>query len=345
LATQRPRESSAVLAEVVRGTLVESCHHGMIAVVNAEGELIASAGDPDRIAYMRSACKSAQAAASLATGTADAFGFTEAEIAVTCASHHGQKRHTDAVQSILAKIGLDESALLCGVSGPGDAGTLRELKAAGLKPTALHNNCSGKHAGMLAGCRQLGLDVADYIEPDHPWQQRMVWAMATFSDVSEADLGKGRDGCGAVTFAMPLRNGAILFSRLAGADGLPEDLRDAATRARMAVGAHPEMVSAPGTFNTELLRAYAPELVAKGGAEGYFGMGLAEDAIGIAIKIDDGNARAMPPVCLALLRKLGRLSAEQEEALAEFLEPPVHNARKEVVGSIRAVVEEAMEEG
>jgi L-asparaginase II len=320
---------------VTRGPLVESCHHGSIAIVNAMGELIGSVGDPDRVVYLRSAAKPAQATAGLATGTAGAFGFTEAEIAVTCASHRGQKRHTDAVRSILEKIGLDEGALLCGVHAPADGPTARELTAAGEEPTVLHNNCSGKHAGMLAACRHLGLDVADYIEPEHPLQRRILAVMATLAEVAEADIAIGRDGCGVPTFGMPLRHAAIIFSRLARPDSLPEKLREAATRVRAAMGRHPQMVSAPGTFNTELLRAFAPHIVAKGGAEGLFGIGLADDGRGIAMKIDDGNARAIPTICVALLRKMDRLDTEKAAALSSFAEPPVQNCRKEVVGRIR----------
>ncbi|MGD8239352.1 MAG: asparaginase [Armatimonadota bacterium] len=330
---------------MTRGPVVESRHYGSVAIVDADGRVVGSVGDPDRIAYLRSAAKSAQAAASLATGAADAFGFTDTEVAVMCASHRGQQRHTDAVQSILDKIGLDESALLCGAHAPGDARRTRELAAAGREPTALHNNCSGKHAGMLAACRQLGLDVADYIEPDHPLQQHILATMATLSGVPEGDIATGRDGCGTVTFAMPLRGAATMFSRLAHPYGLPDDLQEAATRARGATGAHPAMVSAPGTFNTELLRAYASGLVAKGGAEGLFGIGFADDGLGIAVKIDDGSARAIPPICIALLRGVDRLGAEQEGALSAFVEPRVRNARKEVVGSIRAAIGELCRAG
>lgn len=335
LTTDQESPTSAVLAEVTRGPIVESRHHGSIAIADANGDLVGGVGNPDRIVYLRSAAKPAQAAAALATGTADAFGFTEAEIAVTCASHRGQKRHTDAVRSILDKIGLDEGALLCGVHAPADGPTARQLTAAGKEATVLHNNCSGKHAGMLAACRHLGLDVADYIEPEHPLQRRILAAMATLAGLSEADIAIGRDGCGVPTFAMPLRHAAAIFSRLAHPDGLPDKLREAATRARAAMGAHPEMVSAPGTFNTELLRAYAPGLVAKGGAEGLFGIGFADDGCAIAVKIDDGNARAMPAVCIALLRLMDRLDAEKEKALSSFAEPPVKNCREEIVGQIR----------
>jgi L-asparaginase II len=319
----------------MRGPIAESCHHGSIAVVDARGRLVRSVGDPDRVIYLRSAAKPAQATAVLATGAADAFAFTDVEIAVMCASHHGQKRHTDAVASILAKIGLDHSALLCGLHPPADARTARRLAAAGKQPTVLHNNCSGKHAGMLAACRHLGLDVAHYVEPDHPWQQRLLSTMASLSGVPRDDIGVGRDGCSVVTFAMPLRHAAVVFSRLARPDSLPDELGEAATRAREAMGAHPEMMSAPRTFNTELLRAYAPRLVAKGGAEGVFGIGFADDGLGIAVKIHDGNARAIPPICVAVLRQLDRLGHEHEQALAAFVEPPLRNHRKEVVGSIR----------
>ena len=321
---------------MIRGSVIESCHHGSLAIVNADGQLVGAAGDPDLVVYMRSAAKPAQATTALETGAAEAFSFTAKEIAVICASHRGLQRHTVAVLSILTKIGLEPSALLCGTHAPADEKSARELAAAGKAPLVLHNNCSGKHAGMLAACRHLGFPVADYIEPEHPWQRRLLSTMALLSGVPESDIGIGRDGCGAVTFAMPLRNVAVIFSRLARPNGLPDKLRSAATMAREAMGAHPEMVSAPKAFNTELLRAYAPNMVAKGGAEGLFGIGFAHDGLGIAVKIDDGNARAMPPICIALLRKLGRLGAEQEKALSEFIEPPVKNCRREVVGSIRA---------
>ena len=292
-------------------------------------------GDPDRLTYLRSAAKPAQAAASIATGMAAAFGLTDGEIAVTCASHHGQPPHVRAVRSILAKAGLDESALLCGAHPPVHPRSARELAAAGKQPAPVHNNCSGKHAGMLAACRHLGLDVATYIEPSHPLQQRILSVIATLACLSEPEIGIAIDGCGVPTFAIPLRHAALLFARLARPDGLPDELADAAGRVRAAMAAHPEIISAPGAFNTELLAAYSPGLVAKGGAEAVFCMGFADDGQGVAIKTDDGNARAMPAVCVALLRRMRRLEPQQQKALSAFEQPPVKNRRQEVVGCIR----------
>lgn len=320
-----------VLAEVVRGSLVESRHLGHVAVASTAGDAKACLGEAEARIFLRSAAKPIQALVPVQAGVQEAFGLEARHVAVMCGSHHGLERHTTAVGEILERAGLGTEALRCGVE-PGASGDR----------SALHNNCSGKHAGMLAACQRLGLDTVDYLSPSHPLQQRILAVVSTFCGLAAEDMTIGVDGCGVPTFGVPLVNAATAFARLAtagqgsaGEAELTEELAEAARIVTKAMSAHPDMVSAPRAFNTELLAALGPNAAAKGGAEGAFCLGLADQGLGVAVKIADGNARAIPAVVLAVLEQLDAVPAEAREALREFLAPAVRNCRGELVGKIR----------
>jgi L-asparaginase II len=293
------------LVEVTRGGRVESEHHGALAVVDADGKLIAHVGDASLVSYLRSSAKPFQLLPLVESGAADRFAFTAAELAVMAGSHSGEPRHVTAVQSILSKIGLGEDALHCGSHVPFNADSARALRAAGREPAALYNNCSGKHSGMLAQAVDRGLSIHNYLDPQHPVQVTIRQRLAELSGMTFDEIGIGVDGCSAPCFAMPLRAAALAFARLADArdDGL--------NRVARVMIAHPEMVAGEGRLDTNLMRATPGRVVSKSGAEGYHGMGIivkAGPALGIALKIADGDGkRGAHPVVVEVLRQLGVL--------------------------------------
>lgn len=335
------------LAEVLRSGVVESRHWGHISVVDAEGVPVAASGTPEVPAFVRSSAKPVQALPLVVTGALDHFGLTDEELAVICGSHNGEEAQLRVVRSILAKVGLDPDALACGANEPYDPEARRKLRDAGRRPTALHNTCSGKHAGMLALARFLGAPTGGYLEPEHPVQRRITEAVATLAGLEAERLGLGTDGCGVPTYAMPLRAMALLFARLAAPPAsLPAPWREACGRIVRAMSEHPTMVegTAPGEcLDTELMRALPGVLVAKSGAEGLFAAALRPGpawpkGLGLAVKIEDGDgaSRARAPVVLELLVQLGVLDPERASGLRERCAPPLRNHREEPVGSVRA---------
>jgi L-asparaginase II len=323
-----------VLVEAWRGSRVESEHRGAIAVADANGRLIAHTGDVGLISYLRSSAKPFQLLPLVESGAADRFGFTDAELAVMAGSHSGEPRHVAAVQSILDKIGLSEDALQCGSHVPFNASSAQALRAAGREPTALFNNCSGKHAGMLAQAIDRGLSTRDYLEPQHPVQVTIRQRLAELGGITFDEIGVGVDGCSAPCFALPLQAAALVFARLA--DARDDGLR----RVARVMMAYPEMVAGEGRLDTDLMRAAPGRVVSKGGAEGYHGMGIlqpAGPALGIAIKIGDGDGRrGSHPVVIEVLRKLGVLDADGVAALRSYHTWPITNHRGLEVGHVRA---------
>ncbi len=322
------------LVEVTRGGRVESEHRGAIAVVDADGELVAHAGDVNLVSYLRSSAKPFQLLPLVESGGADRFRFTDVELAVIAGSHSGEPRHVAAVQSILSKIGLSEEALQCGAHAPFNVDSARALRAAGREPTALHNNCSGKHSGMLAQAVDRGLSTHDYLDPQHPVQMTIRRRLAELADLAPAEIGVGVDGCSVPCFALPLRAAALAFARLA------EGREDGLSRVARVMMTYPEMVAGEGRLDTDLMRAVPGRVVSKGGAEGYHGMGVIQPdgtVLGIAIKIGDGDGRrGGHPVVIETLRQLGMLEAEALIALHNYHTWPITNHRGLQVGEVRA---------
>ncbi len=322
------------LVEVWRGGRVESEHRGAIAVVDATGKLIAHAGDINLVSYLRSSAKPFQLLPLIESGAADRFGFTESELAVIAGSHSGEPRHVAAVQSILSKIGLSDSALQCGVHVPFNPDAAKALRETGREPTALYNNCSGKHSGMLAQAVDRGLSTTDYLDPQHPVQVTIRRRFAELAGITFDEIGVGVDGCSAPCFAMPLRAAARAFARLA--EGRENGLR----RVKQAMLNHPEMVAGEGRLDTDLMRAVPQGVVSKGGAEGYHGMGLIRSdgsAWGVAIKIADGDGkRGGHPVVIEVLRQLGVLDEAALAVLQSYRGWPITNHRGLEVGEVRA---------
>ncbi len=322
------------LATVSRDGVTECTHFGRVAICDVSGLLLASAGNAQGEQFWRSSSKPIQALSVVTSGAADQFELTQKELSVCCASHSGSAEHRETVSGILAKLGLTEADFDCGVHWPGDAEERNRLVCAGEEPSPMHNNCSGKHSGMLATARALGVPTEGYLDFEHPVQRMIAQNLSLLSGVPEEQFKLGRDGCGAPTVAMPLAAMARAFARLAMPDDLPDGLPEAARRVCDAMAAEPVMVSARGSFNTELLRLGGGEIVAKGGAEGLFCMASRSRGIGIAIKTSDGSSRGHAPAIIALMRKM---KIEVPEELAErFERVPVTNCHRDTVGYVEA---------
>jgi L-asparaginase II len=328
----------ALLAEVTRGAHVESRHFGHLVVVNAAGEVLFSAGDPEHPTYPRSSLKPLQALAALANGTAERFAYSDAEVAVTCASHAAEPRHREAVARILERIGATEADLHCGAHPVPHEPSREELIRAGRQPTPIYSNCSGKHAGMLALARVLEAPLAGYWEAGHPVQREIQAVLREACDTDLDTLEWGVDGCGVPTYLLPLRQLALGFARLAQPEALPARYRSAAARIDRAMNAEPGMVRGEAGFDTVLMETLPGVLICKGGAEGCEAVGVLGHGLGFAVKVEDGAARPLTAVTLATLRRFDVLPDPLPEILEALLHLRVLNTRGEPVGDVRACI-------
>jgi L-asparaginase II len=323
------------VVEVWRGEVVESQHRVHIAVVDAQGQLRAFSGNPDTITFARSAIKAFQTLPLVQEGVADRYEFSEQELALCCASHNGEARHVETARAMLKKIGADEDALACGAHVPMGKAAAEQLERSGRKPGRIHNNCSGKHAGMLALARYYSWPLVGYHLPEHPVQQRMLTEVARWSNMQQDEIAIGVDGCGVSTFALPISKMATAFAALAAAARRGES---SAARVVNAMSRHPEYVAGTDRLCTDLMRAARGRIFAKVGAEGLYCAGIPGAELGIALKVEDGATRASEPALIAVLRALGLLADEEVAPLARYAEPDIMNTREERVGSIRAQV-------
>lgn len=295
------------MAELWRGGQLESVHRGHAVICDAQGRIVESWGAPDAVIFPRSSCKMIQALPLIESGAADAAGLTEAQLALSCASHQGAAVHRGMVADWLADIGLAEGDLRCGCHEPYDHDERDRLIRAGEKPCQLHNNCSGKHAGFLTLNRHLG-GGSEYVEPDHP-VQRAVRA-ATEEVTGEPSPGYGIDGCSAPNFATSLHGLARAMGAFAAADGTGDRRDRAMHRLTRAMASHPHLVAGEGRACTELMRAMEGRVAIKTGAEAVFVGIIPEKRLGIALKITDGGTRAAEAAIAALLVRLGVLDKD-----------------------------------
>lgn len=314
------------IVELVRGGVVESRHRVHVVVADARGNVLHAAGDPSLVAFLRSAAKPFQAIPLVASGAADRFSLTPAELALAAGSHVGEPAHARAAEGMLAKGGLDASALRCGTHAPRSAHAL---------VTPIHHNCSGKHAGMLLLQKHLGGDVARYLEPDSPAQARILDAVR---EVAGGEPKLAIDGCGAPIFALPLAAIARMAARLAMPQGVPKETADALTRVARAVSQHPEMVGGAGSFDTDLIGASEDRLISKAGAEGVEIVADLATGVGLALKVEDGEKRAVAPMTVEALRQLAWLEGRAFEVLGDWWRPPVKNYQGRVVGEVKPVL-------
>lgn len=324
-----------LLVEVTRGDLVESVHRVAACAVDSGGAVLYEAADVEVLVYLRSAAKPFIAAAVIESGAAERFGFDGREIAVMSGSHTGEPFHVEAVRSMLDKIGMKASALLCGVHWPYDEAAADALRRAGQEPTVLHNNCSGKHAGILALCKSIGADAATYLRADNPAQRRILDFCARISGDDAATWPVGTDGCGIPVYATSLSNAARSFARLASLRGVDDRDASALRVVRDAMIAHPEYVAGTKQLDTELMAAAAGNIASKAGAEGVHGVAAIAQGYGYISKVLDGGSRARGPSTVAVLSHLGVLNPAQAGALARFGAPSVYNRAGRVVGEVR----------
>ena len=340
------------LANVYRGGHLESFHTGSIAVVDSNGRLLACAGDPGQRVCLRSAAKPFQAIPLLEYGGIEEFDLTGEEIALTCASHGGEPLHVSTAAAVLRKGEFDESDLLCGAHAPYDEKSAADLRASGEPPSPLHNNCSGKHAGMLLTTRVMDIPASHYIDPDHPVQVLMRSTISEFSGIASDDIPLAIDGCGVPAFFLSLHRVAYAYARLM--KGSLERYAESGSTVVEAMTSFPHHVAGNWSMTTPLMSAFEGNLLAKEGAEGVYAMALspalhdeltdrlslADDAaVGIALKIDDGSmGRGRNPVILRTLEQLG-LDLAARAALQRYRDWPLRNVAGNLVGEVRAEFE------
>jgi len=311
-------DDPVLLARVFRGGLLESEHRG--AYVAVEGDrVVATAGDDGRPVFYRSASKPLQALGVVTSGAADRFGYGEEEIAITAGSHSATPAQVALVETMLVRAGLSAADLRCGGHWPYHEPTAARVRRTHERPLSLWNNCSGKHAGMLAAAVALGAPTDTYLDPAHPVQQRIHEHVAAFAGLARDDVAVAVDGCGAPTFAVPLVAMAQSLRRLGRPGDLPEALAGAARRVTAAAIRHPELVAGPGRFDTTLMSATTAPLLAKAGAEGVHGLVLPERDAALAVKVADGNMRGYQAFVVALLAARGWIEREAADAVRERL--------------------------
>ena len=336
-------QANPTLVEALRGSTVESSHRGALAIVDADGAVHTALGDIDHPIFPRSAVKVLQALPLVESGAADRFGLSDEELALACASHGGEARHAQTAASMLAKAGVDVAALECGAHWPYNDSAIKAMAAAGQQPTALNNNCSGKHAGFVClGCLMAGAAdrrafLSGYIQPQHPVMREVTASLqaATGWDFTKAPVGI--DGCSIPTFAVPLRHLAHAFARVGTGTGLSPGRAAAAQRLRAAVAAAPFMVAGTGRFDTRVMERLGARVFSKVGAEGVYCASLPELGLGVAIKMDDGNtARACEVVMAAVIQQLLPLDDADAAFMAGFSEVVMRNWNGIEVGRLRA---------
>lgn len=325
--------SATPLVRVERGGVEEAIHLGHLALVDADGHLRASLGDSRHLTYFRSCSKPLQALGSLSTGIVARYQLGPEHIAVICASHSGEPRHIEVVREILSKAGIAERALQCGAHWPYYEPAANAIRKQLDEPRAIFNNCSGKHAGMLAAARALGAPLETYLDLAHPVQQRISGFIAEFTGCAPAEIRYGIDGCSAPNAAVPLSAMARSFAALVTADDAPsQGIVEAMMR-------HPYLVGGTRRFDTTLMEVTNGRLLSKGGAAGAHCIGDRRSGLGLAVKFDSGDGTWIAVAVIAALERLGWLDGVEDQALARFAHPVLRNFRKLAVGTVEPVLE------
>jgi L-asparaginase II len=326
----------SILAKVYRGNTVESIHCGSVAVVDSEGKLVYSFGDPYFVTYLRSSAKPFQVVPLITSGAAKEFGFSQKEIAIISGSHNGQKIHTDTVKSILKKICLSEKNLQCGVHIPHYYTANNITPPLGKKFTQVNHNCSGKHAGMLGLCVYFGWDIKNYRDKNHPVQKMILKSISEICQYPEKKIGIGIDGCGVPVHAMPLYHMALGFSNLVNHNSEDDNTAEAYKLIVDSMKKYPEMVSGEGRLDLSLATASKNNILAKAGGEALSCSGILSKGWGMAVKIADGGQRAIGPAVIETLRQMGLLSRKQIGRMNKFSHPVIKNFRGDEVGFVDA---------
>lgn len=324
-----------VLVEVVRGALVESRHRGSVAVVDADGATVLALGDVAQPVFPRSAVKPLQALPLIESGAAERYGFGDVEIALACASHGGEPAHVAAASRMLARAGLDAAALECGAHWPSHQPSAQALARSGGAPSALHNNCSGKHAGFLCVACTAGVDHRGYVAADHVVQREVRAALEDLTGSSLTADVCGIDGCSIPTWGVPLQHLALAFARFGTGRQMEQKRANAAARIRAACAAEPYYVAGSGRFCTEVMKLFGTRVLVKTGAEGVFCGALPGEGIGIALKCDDGATRAAEVAMAAMIARFLPMSGDERGALERFVRPTLRNWNGIEVGGLR----------
>lgn len=323
------------VVEAVRGGIVESIHRVHVAVAHADQGLIASAGNPAHLSFVRSSIKMFQALPFVEAGGVERFQLSGEELALCTASHGGESFHVATARSILAKAKVTEAALACGPHLPLHEQTANAMVCTGETPGRIHNNCSGKHAGMLAHCVQQQWITNGYHRAAHPMQQRVQSTLARWMRVNETEIEHGVDGCGLPTFVLPLDAVALGCAKFAAAVA---DDEPAPSKIFNAMVAHPEFVAGTDRLDTDLMRVTGTKLFAKVGAEGFYTAAIPSMRLGVALKVEDGSKRAAEPALLAVLKHFDAIRSSDLENLSKYSAPEILNTRNEVVGALQATL-------
>jgi len=327
----------AEIAVRYHGPIVDLSFKGHIAVVDWEGNLLYSVGDPDRVTFARSSAKPIQAIAAVESGALEAYGVTEKELALMCSSHNGESFHCEAVESVLGKAGLDISYLRCGEKWPMYGPARDELVKKGEGMARIYCDCSGKHSGMLLGAKYLGEELETYYLPEHPVQKRITKVISEVCRIPEEEIVMGCDGCGVPVHAMPLRKFAEGFARMSKPECLGKH-EAAARRITAAMTKYPEMVAGTGRLCTELMQAFPDRVFGKSGAASYYAMGLLGKGIGITVKLEDGT-NVVPYAVLETLVQLGVITREEADSVPLYADKNFYNTKHQVVGYTKATFE------
>lgn len=320
--------------DVYRGEYVESKHRVHIAVVDFEGNVLCQVGDIEQFVFGRSSMKPIQALSLIESGAADTYQFSEADISLACASHNGEAQHTERVQEILERLHLTTDDLRCGTHAPRWDEAYRKIILEHREITQEYNNCSGKHSGMLATTLQMKADTNDYYKIEHPVQQHVLQIVSDMTEIPTEEIRLGVDGCGLPVHAVPLKNLALAFAKLAQPKLLSEARQKAIHRVTDSMMHEPAMVGGTERFCTDFMRVMDGAMFGKAGAEGVYCVGVKERGIGIALKVEDGNGRATSTGTLEVLKQLKLISDEQLQQLDSYMHTEILNGRKEVVGKL-----------
>lgn len=323
------------LVEVMRGTLTESRHRGAVAVVDADGATALALGDTAAPVLPRSAVKPLQALPLIESGAADRYGFGDEELALACASHGGEPAHVAVASRMLARAGLDVAALECGAHWPSHQPASQALARSGAAPSALHNNCSGKHASFVCVSCARGVDHRGYVAAGHPVQREVRAVIETLTGVGVSEDQCGVDGCSIPTWGVPLSALAHAFARFGTGLGLAPERARAAARIRAACAAQPWFVAGTGRFCSEIMRLVGVRALVKTGAEGVFCAALPGQGLGIALKCDDGAGRAAEVMMAALLARYLPVADGERSALDRYVRPVLRNWNGIAVGGLR----------
>lgn len=341
-----------IVVEQTRGPLVENIYRGDAAVVDAAGRLLFSVGDAGKVTFWRSSAKPIQAMPVITSGAAAAYGLTAEHLALFCASHNGEPIHTETVLDAMQRAGLSPDLLQCGAHAPFDRVSAEALTEAGQEPGVIHNNCSGKHTGMLAIAKHLGLPMDDYLNPASALQQLILENVAAVVGLPKEQIALGTDGCGVPVFGLPLTNMAYSFARLSEPTAMPAGKAEAGQAFRDAMRQYPHHVAGKKRICTDLMSLPGGRFVAKSGAEGVYCVGVLPEAaaaspvlqaigatggIGIAVKAEDGHKDVRHQMVVEIMRQLGLLTDSDLTALSWYRSSIIKNHAGKVVGEMRPV--------